>query len=50
LLRRVSEPTLKDQLRITVWGINYAPELTGIAPFNVALCEYLVQQAMISKW
>ncbi|CAN5275698.1 colanic acid biosynthesis fucosyltransferase WcaI [soil metagenome] len=28
-------------MRITVWGINYAPELTGIAPYNVALCEFL---------
>ncbi len=28
-------------MRILVWGINYAPEVTGIAPCNVALCEYL---------
>ena len=28
-------------MKITLWGINYAPELTGIAPFNTALCEYL---------
>jgi colanic acid biosynthesis glycosyl transferase WcaI len=28
-------------LRITVWGINYAPELTGIAPYNTTLCEFL---------
>src|ERR1051325_1351596 len=28
-------------MRIIVWGINYAPELTGIAPYNVALCEFL---------
>ena len=28
-------------LRLTVWGINYAPEPTGIAPYNTALCEYL---------
>ena len=28
-------------MKITLWGINYAPELTGIAPFNAALCEYL---------
>ncbi len=28
-------------LKILVWGINYAPELTGIAPYNVALCEFL---------
>lgn len=31
-------------MRIIVWGINYAPELTGIAPFNTALCEYLLNQ------
>lgn len=31
-------------MRIVVWGINYAPELTGIAPFNTALCEYLSQR------
>jgi len=28
-------------MKITVWGINYAPELTGIAPFNTMLCEFL---------
>jgi colanic acid biosynthesis glycosyl transferase WcaI len=28
-------------LRVIVWGINYAPELTGIAPYNTALCQYL---------
>jgi colanic acid biosynthesis glycosyl transferase WcaI len=28
-------------MRAIVWGINYAPELTGIAPYNVALCEFL---------
>jgi len=28
-------------MRIIVWGINYAPEITGIAPHNVALCEFL---------
>lgn len=28
-------------MNITVWGINYAPELTGIAPYNAALCECL---------
>lgn len=27
-----------------MWGINYSPELTGIAPYNVALCEFLQQQ------
>jgi colanic acid biosynthesis glycosyl transferase WcaI len=28
-------------MRIVVWGINYAPEITGIAPHNVGLCEFL---------
>jgi colanic acid biosynthesis glycosyl transferase WcaI len=28
-------------MRIIVWGINYVPEITGIAPHNVALCEFL---------
>jgi colanic acid biosynthesis glycosyl transferase WcaI len=27
-------------MKINVWGINYAPEVTGIAPYNTALCEY----------
>jgi colanic acid biosynthesis glycosyl transferase WcaI len=29
-------------MRIVVWGINYAPEFTGIAPHSVALCEFLL--------
>ena len=28
-------------MKVLVWGINYAPEATGIAPCNVALCEHL---------
>jgi colanic acid biosynthesis glycosyl transferase WcaI len=28
-------------MRVIVWGINYAPEFTGIAPHSVALCEFL---------
>ena len=28
-------------MRIVVWGINYAPEVTGIGPHNTALCEFL---------
>ena len=28
-------------MRIIVWGINYAPEFTGIAPHSIALCEFL---------
>jgi colanic acid biosynthesis glycosyl transferase WcaI len=31
-------------MRINVWGINYAPELTGIAPYNKAMCEYFAEQ------
>ena len=31
-------------MRIIVWGINYAPEFIGIAPQNVALCEFLAEQ------
>jgi colanic acid biosynthesis glycosyl transferase WcaI len=31
-------------MRVIVWGINYAPEFTGIAPHSVALCEYLAEQ------
>jgi colanic acid biosynthesis glycosyl transferase WcaI len=32
-------------MNITVWGINYAPEPTGIAPYNTALCEHLVRNS-----
>ncbi|MEP6668736.1 MAG: WcaI family glycosyltransferase [Chthoniobacter sp.] len=28
-------------MKILVWGINYAPEATGIGPCNTALCEFL---------
>ena len=28
-------------MRVIVWGINYAPEFTGIAPHSVELCEFL---------
>jgi colanic acid biosynthesis glycosyl transferase WcaI len=31
-------------MRIIVWGINYAPEFTGIAPHSLALCEFLLEQ------
>lgn len=33
-------------MRVIVWGINYAPEITGIAPHNVALCEFLQKQGV----
>lgn len=32
---------LSTRLKITVWGINYSPEATGIAPYNTQLCEAL---------
>ena len=31
-------------MRINVWGINYTPEVTGIAPYNRALCDFLRAQ------
>ncbi len=31
-------------MRVTVIGINYHPETTGIGPFNTGLCEYLNQR------
>ena len=30
-------------MRIVVWGINYSPELIGIAPCNAAMCEFLAK-------
>jgi colanic acid biosynthesis glycosyl transferase WcaI len=33
-------------MRVIVWGINYAPEITGIAPHNVALCEFLQREGV----
>jgi putative colanic acid biosynthesis glycosyltransferase WcaI len=30
-------------MRAIVWGINYAPEFTGIAPHSVVLCEFLAE-------
>jgi colanic acid biosynthesis glycosyl transferase WcaI len=32
------------RLRILLWGINYTPETTGIAPFNTGLAEFLAEQ------
>lgn len=32
------------RLNIVVWGINYWPEQTGIAPFNRGLCRFLRTQ------
>ena len=31
-------------MKVAIWGINYAPEVTGIGPYNTALAEYLVAQ------
>ncbi len=31
-------------MKILVWGINYLPEVSGIAPFNAALCEFLANR------
>ena len=31
-------------MKVLLWGINYAPESTGIAPFNRELCEYLASR------
>jgi colanic acid biosynthesis glycosyl transferase WcaI len=31
-------------MNLFIWGINYVPEVTGIAPYNTALCEYLAQR------
>src|SRR5262245_56034319 len=32
------------QLKFTIWGINYAPEVVGIGPYNTALCRFLVSR------
>jgi colanic acid biosynthesis glycosyl transferase WcaI len=34
-------PYQRVRVKITVWGINYDPEPTGIGPFNTDLCVYL---------
>jgi colanic acid biosynthesis glycosyl transferase WcaI len=31
-------------MKVILWGINYSPEATGIAPFNAELAEYLARQ------
>ena len=31
-------------MKITVWGINYDPEPTGIGPFNTDLCAFLAER------
>jgi colanic acid biosynthesis glycosyl transferase WcaI len=32
------------KMNIIVWGINYAPEVAGIGPYNTALCRFLAEQ------
>jgi colanic acid biosynthesis glycosyl transferase WcaI len=39
--RRGRADMVMGRMKILVWGINYAPEVSGIAPFNAALCEFL---------
>lgn len=31
-------------MRVVVWGINYAPEPTGIGPFNTDMARYLAER------
>lgn len=31
-------------MKVILWGINYAPESIGIAPFNQDLCEFLARR------
>jgi colanic acid biosynthesis glycosyl transferase WcaI len=31
-------------MKILVWGINYSPEVTGIAPYNRAMCDHFLAQ------
>jgi len=31
-------------MRVIIWGINYSPEPTGIAPYTAELAEYLTQR------
>ncbi len=35
-------------MKLTVIGINYYPETTGIGPFNTGLCEYLKDRHEVS--
>lgn len=34
----------RRRVKITVWGINYDPEPTGIGPFNTDLCKWLASR------
>lgn len=31
-------------MKITIWGINYAPETTGIGPYNTDLANFLLER------
>lgn len=44
VLQSPSLPEASPSLKLTVWGINYHPEPTGIAPYNTDLCEYLKER------
>jgi len=33
-------------MRVIIWGINYAPEPTGISPYTTDLAEFLAQRGM----
>lgn len=32
-------------MKVNVWGINYAPELTGIGVYSTQMCEFLAQRS-----
>lgn len=35
---------MRIPIKVVLWGINYLPEVTGIAPFNAGLAEFLVDR------
>ncbi|MDF2940648.1 MAG: glycosyl transferase [Gammaproteobacteria bacterium] len=37
-------PELKKSLRLLVYSLNYAPELTGIGKYNAEMCEWLASR------
>ncbi len=37
------------KLKVTVWGINYAPEVVGIGPYNAALCRFLLARGHVVR-
>lgn len=45
LTSKIHEPAYERQyVKITVWGINYDPEPTGIGPFSTDLCVFLAER------